>query len=222
MRRMKTAVMAAIIAGGSSIAAASGVIGSKHDLTSGTGATQEVCILCHTPHNAADNLLLSNRKMESFNGFTVYSSATMDTKPTAIPSPRSVLCLTCHHDNAMVDLRPSGHYMHNMPRDYKTRSTFCVKCHPNAFSFDFSQLRDALKIGPDLARSHPISMPYPTSAEDPYFNAPPDPKNGWGDIKLAEGKVECMSCHDPHKPDIVPFLRKTNSGSALCLACHLK
>jgi predicted CXXCH cytochrome family protein len=37
----------------------------------------------------------------------------------------------------------------------------------------------------------------------------------------AEPFVECASCHDPHN-DKALFLRISNSGSALCLACHVK
>ena len=35
-------------------------------------------------------------------------------------------------------------------------------------------------------------------------------------------QVECASCHDVHDNTNVPFLRMTNTGSALCLACHTK
>jgi len=34
--------------------------------------------------------------------------------------------------------------------------------------------------------------------------------------------VECASCHDPHVSDTLTFLRMDNTGSALCLACHVK
>lgn len=38
--------------------------------------------------------------------------------------------------------------------------------------------------------------------------------------------VECASCHDPHNTSVttqqVSFLRDTNSGSQICLACHDK
>lgn len=34
--------------------------------------------------------------------------------------------------------------------------------------------------------------------------------------------VECASCHDPHVENSTPFLRKANTESALCLACHNK
>lgn len=34
--------------------------------------------------------------------------------------------------------------------------------------------------------------------------------------------VECASCHDPHTSAQPTFLRMSNAGSALCLACHTK
>ena len=38
--------------------------------------------------------------------------------------------------------------------------------------------------------------------------------------------VECGSCHDPHEGEAngidVSFLRISNVGSEVCLACHIK
>ncbi len=34
--------------------------------------------------------------------------------------------------------------------------------------------------------------------------------------------VECASCHDPHTSVNATFLRTSNAGSAVCLACHVK
>ena len=76
--------------------------------------------------------------------------------------------------------------------------------------------------GLDLSNDHPIAMTYPTSAQDPLFNTPLDPLGGWPDIPLFGGKVECASCHDVHDPGLVPFLRTSNTASALCLRCHIK
>ncbi|MHB9101967.1 MAG: cytochrome c3 family protein [Sulfuricella sp.] len=38
----------------------------------------------------------------------------------------------------------------------------------------------------------------------------------------AQAFVECASCHDPHTSAQPTFLRIVNTGSALCLACHIK
>ncbi len=34
--------------------------------------------------------------------------------------------------------------------------------------------------------------------------------------------VECASCHDPHTETNATFLRVSNSGSGVCLSCHVK
>lgn len=34
--------------------------------------------------------------------------------------------------------------------------------------------------------------------------------------------VECATCHDPHSSTNATFLRTANTGSAVCLACHIK
>lgn len=38
----------------------------------------------------------------------------------------------------------------------------------------------------------------------------------------AQPYVECASCHDPHTSAQATFLRISNTGSAVCLACHIK
>ncbi len=43
-----------------------------------------------------------------------------------------------------------------------------------------------------------------------------DSTNGW-----YQPWVECASCHDPHTENAT-FLRKANTASAVCLACHTK
>jgi predicted CXXCH cytochrome family protein len=45
--------------------------------------------------------------------------------------------------------------------------------------------------------------------------------DGYTGQRDAEPFVECASCHDPHT-DKALFLRISNVGSALCLACHMK
>lgn len=39
---------------------------------------------------------------------------------------------------------------------------------------------------------------------------------------ITTAKVECGTCHDPHIDQNPLFLRKKNSGSAVCLSCHIK
>jgi len=43
-----------------------------------------------------------------------------------------------------------------------------------------------------------------------------------GALTGAQAFVECASCHDPHTSTQATFLRMSNAGSLLCLACHTK
>lgn len=43
-----------------------------------------------------------------------------------------------------------------------------------------------------------------------------------GTLSGAQPYVECASCHDPHTDAAPTFLRISNAGSAVCLACHIK
>jgi cytochrome c553 len=130
--------------------------------------------------------------------------------------------------------------------------TGCLACHtstgfgatvfPNATDFT------VFAIGTDLTNDHPVGISFPSaSGTGTDFNKPTGLKgtsryfdenlNGnmdSGDVRLYDtggtAKVECASCHDPHGvPSAGPgsafkptFLRVNNTGSALCLTCHVK
>jgi predicted CXXCH cytochrome family protein len=104
---------------------------------------------------------------------------------------------------------------------------------------------------PDLRNDHPISMRY-SAAKSPSSNSAdettgfyplqttgPNGRNfvnkdssafDTGALPLytstiggaEKDYVQCTSCHDPHRSDTQTFLRKSNTGSALCLTCHKK
>ena len=44
----------------------------------------------------------------------------------------------------------------------------------------------------------------------------------FGTGSTAQPSVECASCHDPHTDANATFLRVANTGSGVCLACHVK
>lgn len=201
---------------------AGSIVGSRHDLS--TASSPEVCIWCHTPHNANQTITapLWNRSVSTAT-FTPYSSPTMDTNP-GVPRPVSLLCLGCHDGVLSPDQNGTNQDNKHALLNYHgspdtTSSPNCERCHTDMWGNERT-----LVLGTDLSDDHPISMPYPTTAQDPDFNPPPDPQNGWGEghVRLVDGYVECVSCHDVHDPDIDPFLNESNAGSNLCLVCHKK
>lgn len=207
-----------------------GILGSKHDLS--IDASVQLCVHCHTPHNAStqtglENAPLWNRKITNIDAFTPYTSPTMTQACPTRPSGISLLCLSCH-DGTGGGAVHSGdqHSVINRPKTAATSSSgsnidgaSCVKCHTGTLSGIYSKALSTM-AGPDLSNDHPISMPYPTGNSN--YQTPPDMLKGWGDIKLFSGKVECPTCHAVHDPSNVPFLRTANSGSTMCLRCHNK
>lgn len=124
------------------------------------------------------------------------------------------------------------------------------RCHNSTiFSVRTNLQFDVFVIGTDLTNDHPVGVQYPTSfGADVDFKMPTgelagkmqffdNNQNGRPDtneVRMYGGgagyEVECASCHDPHGvPSAGPgstfnpsFLRVSNTGSALCLACHTK
>jgi predicted CXXCH cytochrome family protein len=209
--------------------AQAGIIGSKHDLS--IDASVQLCVHCHTPHNAStqtglENTPLWNRKITNLDAFTPYTSPTMTQTCPTRPSGLSLVCLSCH-DGTGGGAVHSGdqHNVINRPRaggvsgGSNIDGAACVKCHTGTLNGIYSKALSVM-AGPDLSNDHPISMPYPISNSN--YQTPPDALKGWSDVKLFEGKVECPSCHAVHDPSNAPFLRTNNSGSTMCLRCHNK
>ncbi len=175
---------------------AQNVVGSDHDLRGQTGKQiqdyGQVCVYCHTPHKATTkNVALWNRSLTGLGPYTMYFPTT---KPgqSATPQPASLSCLSCHDGTVALDL------IVNVPS-------------PGGPSLG-GKMTGGHVIGTDLSDDHPISIDYPNSPGD--FN--PSPSGP----KLYTNKVECASCHNPHSTQYGEFLRMSNTGSALCLACH--
>ncbi len=217
------------------------IVGSKHDLSSPFGGgSDEICVYCHTPHNANADLdndgnvdsnhatrppaPLWNRRITTMANYQMYTSATLNMVCDNTPSPLSLVCLSCH-DAATSFSGIVGavnttdtHNLVNEPNRGATNPNCGTRCHPGGGD----EPPKWWQIGPDLSNEHPISMTYPTASDDPDFFIPPDLQKGWSDVKLFMGRVECPSCHNPHDPTNIPFLRKSMVSSGLCTTCHNK
>lgn len=168
------------------------IVGSDHDLSSGIGQGQ-VCVPCHTPHDAyaynnTVEMVLWNHE-ETTQTFTMYTTLSGN---TGTPDGSSLLCLSCHDGVTAID-----NYGGNTGG-----STVMTGPHV---------------IGTDLSDDHPIGIEYPSS--NPKFH--PTPQNGlplFNDGTI--DRVECASCHDPHGAGFDEFLRDTTNGSQICFDCH--
>ena len=182
------------------------ISGSSHDF-SGTGwnTTGEICIVCHTPHNAditVSEAPLWNHEV-TVSTFTPYSSATLDAT-VGQPSASSKLCLSCHDGTVALD-NFGG----------QTGGTIFIT-------------GDAL-MGTGLDNDHPISFTYDATlaTNDQGLHDPTTTNSGLGgtihEDMLFAGQMECASCHDVHNSTgLLKLLIKSNATSALCLTCHDK
>jgi len=204
------------------------VVGSRHDLSTAGGFSDQVCAFCHTPHTANTDVVapLWNRFVDLTTVFTTYQSPTMDTVPGQPTLTISGVCLGCHDGTiSMVvvngNLGSTQHDLVNAPGPGGIPDTSswpnCRNCHGEMYGDP-----PAYWQGTDLSNDHPITMTYPTPAEDAAFRVPPDLNEGWTDVVLFAGRIECPTCHDVHDPAIPPFLSKSNVASQLCLTCHIK
>ena len=182
------------------------ISGSAHDFsTENWNNTGELCVVCHTPHNAQSlqDAPLWNHEL-TVATFTLYSSPTFDATDIGQPDASSKLCLSCH--DGTVALENFGG---------KTNGINYIGGSEN--------------VGTDLSNDHPVSFTYDATlaTADPGLWDPTTTSSGLsGTIDqdlLFAGKVQCASCHDVHNADNNNYLLVVpNNNSALCLTCHNK
>jgi len=242
-RRAIWLALLVVLLWGSAISAGT-LLGSKHDFTglnkrTGVVAMPTVafsdygspCVYCHIPpdregqDSATKGAIKGwNRNLPATNTYDLYDSRTLDNK-VRIPSPISLLCLSCHDGTMAVDMtvfRPNGwrnsedaaiHLRINGANDLMS----CGKCHNGKVAHSI-----AIKhIGQDLTNDHPISMTYAgITHKDPDFRQPDGPYGFDNGVKLYDNRVECATCHNVHNPDITLLLREP--ADKLCETCHIK
>ena len=186
-----------------------GITGSAHDFTAaGWNPTTEICVVCHTPHNADATVTLAplwNHEVSTA-AYTPYNSNTLDAT-VGQPDGVSKLCLSCHDGTVAID-NFGG---------VTTGTNFMGTVAPDR------------NLGTDLANDHPVSFTFDVAlaSADGGLWDPTITNSGLGSTinvdMLRAGKVQCVSCHEPHNKYGNNFLlRKNNTGSALCLTCHNK
>lgn len=199
-----------------------GVFNTKHNLSvSGPGpvtavSETQICIFCHTPHNAQPVAPLWNHELTAVENYTNYWSPTLKSYASQADAPPidgfTKLCLSCH--DGTVALGAVG------SRD-KPIETYA----------DFMPMGLHGYLGTDLSGGHPVSIVFDIELVNRrnqdshimHLNWPIDDD----DVRLypTQGSygIQCTSCHDPHGgkggPDAPPFWRKFR-GDDVCLVCH--
>lgn len=230
MRQVSKAVgfgTAIIVLFAFALQATGGIKDTHHDFSRLGWTGGELCVPCHTPHNAntevAGSPLWNHELTEAVH--TPYTSQTLDATPGQ-PNGTSKLCLSCHDGTVAGDSFGGRQGAAFLPALW--------------FSAD-------PVLGLDLTNDHPVSFVFDAALaqQDGELHDPTVTVSGLGSTitedLLRDGKMECSSCHDVHvgrkpagaacaachtAPGLgVPetlSLRKANAGSALCLTCHDK
>ena len=188
------------------------IVGTAHDFSSSGGVLdhtsgQQICKMCHVPHNAGSvEVPLWRGTLQSHGVYGLYSSPTLNATVSQ-PSGPTKACLSCH-DGTIA--------MHPVQG--------CSDCHG----------RDGPALV-YLAQHHPVSFTYDRglsiadgALRDPSTTAVP--ALGGRTIQqgmLNQNRMECSSCHDVHaaKGDsatAAKLLLVENTKSKLCLTCHNK
>lgn len=198
-------VLVMLIAAGAG-AQPSSVVDSVHNLSAtGPGSVRasiesQVCIFCHTPHNAAPIRPLWNRATPP-DAYSIYTSRALDALPGQ-PTGSSKMCLSCHDGTIALG---------------------AVLSRPDQISMQggvVTMPAGTGRLGTDLRDDHPISFRFDSSlaSRDPHLRSPAALPSG---VRLdPNGELQCTTCHDAHSNRFGRFLVMRNSNSELCTSCH--
>ncbi len=188
----------------SPILTAQSIVNSKHNLSISSRSIvkstneSEICIFCHTPHKSNPASPLWNRNNPG-SVYTLYNSATLQAL-TGQPDGSSILCLSCHDGSIAL----GNVISRTKVIDFET-GNYMPKGNSN--------------LTRNLKNDHPISFVY-NSAIALSDGQLKDPASITAPISLERGKVQCTSCHDPHKNLYSDFLLVPQQNSNLCNSCH--
>ena len=268
---MMAAVGASLVMASTVLAGVGRVANTAHNLSSSSlsaffksSSENQICIFCHTPHNASPSVPLWNKVMptQSFNMYTSSPTLSLAAKAVTAPGPESLLCLSCHDGRTAINVvhntsNPTATTVgneHIIALDFGSDPNTPVYGSSGGvslgtFTWDSSYGANLGKTstdvysGTNLMDDHPISFSY-----DAAQTSKPQQLNDRTTVVAAksgnairffgpEHRLECSSCHDPHvdygyikgvptntggNTELRPFLVMSNTGSALCLACHNK
>ena len=226
---------------------------TRHNLSSsGPGTVKavtedEVCVFCHTPHGAENmpRAPLWNRNLSTGVTYTPYTSDSINASDIAAePGGSSKLCLSCHDGTLAIGAVNVANGQANVTIDMTGTDGGGFMPAGQGEASGFTR-----RLGVNLTNDHPISFTYDSALaladgelRDPATN-PHIGERVPGSkpvVPLENGKLECVSCHDPHIRDTditknIKFLRLNRfqvaapAGSSfnetndiVCLACHDK
>lgn len=173
-----------------------GVVGSKHDFSAITGSAVDACSACHVPHLQAIRPRDGDGSGAALELFRIAGQREVLVPGRYMPGASSLICLSCHNGTIAASTIGTSHAL--LAGDAETLGG------PGGFT----------------ARDHPVGVEYPEGRKGYHPRARVLADGG---VRLPEGRIECISCHDPHNAaGVEKMLAMPNRRSALCLTCHQK
>ncbi|HRX87221.1 MAG TPA: cytochrome c3 family protein, partial [Phycisphaerae bacterium] len=186
------------------------VVNSPHDLSSHSPNRiravneDQVCIFCHTPHNAAPQTPLWNRENPQLY-YRIYESSTTDARIDQ-PTGPSKMCLSCH-DGSMA----LGNVLSRPVTEPFVMTARTMPPGPFDRNSDLTN---------DLSDDHPIGFRYDRQLANVDDQIRP-PEVVSKELPLGvHAEVQCTTCHDAHNNELGSFLRVSDQMSAICVSCH--
>jgi len=218
--RLFATLLTGLLMGLFSTTAMAQIAGTAHDFSDDAWnvGTSEICVVCHTPHNSISPTEgpLWNRSTTTatFTTYTANSPPGSDIDGTgfsATTSGVSKLCLSCHDGTIAIDAFGGA--------------TGTVTIDDINADFNIGDVVGGAGGLGDLSNDHPVAFTFPDTspAGDPEIQ--PNVGGMVGGIMPLFGggtQMECATCHDVHGTGNPKLLRVNNTGSALCLTCHIK
>ncbi len=217
-------------------AALSRVIGGPHDFSQRSGRSVDACSACHVPHVQAVRPAAGPRAAgQGATSPSQTAPAGADAPPGIDPDPAHASGDSTGDDSfqaareAVLELYRMEGQRSTFETDRFTpgpTSLVCLGCHDGTVATStigtahamLSFERDGFESADQfMGRDHPIGIPYPADPRQ-YRPLVAVEKSG---IRLPDGRLECVSCHDPHGATD-HLLIMSNRRSALCLTCHVK
>lgn len=224
-------VLALLVVAGAATTQELGIRNSKHDFSmSGNGNmwgsqdTNQICIFCHTPHNALSTRLLWNRTLPP-GPFSVYTSSSMNAT-TVQPKADSLRCLSCHDGSVAIDAFNEGRTW--TPRMMAIGDVYYPGSPYGSGGANIGGNFSGVTAN-NLTDDHPVSFVFndALATADGHLQAPATVEAAglplWGTDPAAK-TLECSTCHEVHRKYGNKWLLRVDveDASKLCLSCHIK
>ncbi|MBI5527414.1 MAG: hypothetical protein HY897_13860 [Deltaproteobacteria bacterium] len=211
MKRPVGAVVVGILVPASAFAMEASVTRpAEHEKTPVVGqGHKQACVFCHTPSETATaaapdvSWTAPCALLKSYDTYQSAASKAKDRSDIGLTADRgaqmSMVCMNCHDGT----LAGNSHWI-----------------QPGAGEDG----KPVPVLDGTLRNDHPVNFTYDAllASADKTLAVPASRSEAAPGLPLYDGKMQCATCHNVHDNTHGSYLRVSNKGSALCLACHEK